>query len=172
MIHFCTGFPVTYLVFASTLNAANKDKSTPPSIFRQKCFLCMLMLLRHKTMKIEYMYIVSFYCIAIHTVYIQIYMKVIICIISKLSAMISIGRVVKSFQPRVHRYRTFRGHRPRPPLYIMVHKCRKRKREKLISVRGYTLKSVTMSGHAKYKRNSLAWKMQEDSACNFIFLYL
>ncbi len=42
-----------------------------------------------------------------------------------------------------------------------------------------TLRSVTMSGHVKYKRNSLACKMQEvsacntgDSACNFIFLYL
>ncbi len=29
-----------------------------------------------------------------------------------------------------------------------------------------TLRSVTMSGHVKYKRNSLACKMQEDSACN------
>ncbi len=28
----------------------------------------------------------------------------------------------------------------------------------------YTLRSVTMSGHVKYKRNSLACKMQEDSA--------
>ena len=43
----------------------------------------------------------------------------------------------------------------------------------------YTLRSVTMGGHAKYRRNSLACKMQEDSACNtgdwacnFIFLYL
>ena len=31
----------------------------------------------------------------------------------------------------------------------------------------YTLRSVTMSGHVKCKRNSLACKMQEDSACNF-----
>ena len=30
----------------------------------------------------------------------------------------------------------------------------------------YTLRSVTMSGHVKYKRNSLACKMQEDNACN------
>ena len=43
----------------------------------------------------------------------------------------------------------------------------------------YTLGSVAMSGHAKYKRKSLACKMQEDSTCNtgdpaynFIFLYL
>ena len=31
---------------------------------------------------------------------------------------------------------------------------------------GNTLRSITMSGHVKYKRNSLACKMQEDSACN------
>ncbi len=30
----------------------------------------------------------------------------------------------------------------------------------------HTLRSVTMSGHVKCKRNSLACKMQEDSACN------
>ena len=43
----------------------------------------------------------------------------------------------------------------------------------------YTLRSVTVSGHVKCKRNSLACKIQEDSAgnsgdsaCNFIFLYL
>ncbi len=30
----------------------------------------------------------------------------------------------------------------------------------------YTLRSVTMSGHVKYKRSSLACKMQEYSACN------
>ena len=42
----------------------------------------------------------------------------------------------------------------------------------------YNLRSVTMNGHVKYKRNSLACKMQEDSACNtgdsacnFIFLW-
>ncbi len=30
----------------------------------------------------------------------------------------------------------------------------------------YTLRSVTMSGHVNYKRNSLAGKMQEDLVCN------
>ncbi len=30
----------------------------------------------------------------------------------------------------------------------------------------HALSEVLMSGHVKYKRNSLACKMQEDSACN------
>ncbi len=30
----------------------------------------------------------------------------------------------------------------------------------------HTLRSVTLNGHVKYVRNSLACKMQEDSACN------
>ncbi len=37
---------------------------------------------------------------------------------------------------------------------------------KVPMVHQYTLRSVTTSGHVKYRRNSLACKMQEDSACN------